>query len=292
MPNSIHFVLSSGFTNCLNMNNAIKTILTLCAVVVLPAMAKTQGMKLGEVIMVSTSALKKDVKPPEFQASMKEIVASWNKGKSVISMNLFQADRGKRKGEFLVVCGANKATDLGILPEGSPFTDKVLSARGSKLGRPSDFLENVNDYTQYRLIGAEKFKSLPVIGILGIHYIKVKENRTVEFDKFVTEKLNPAVGQLLPDMRLFYYKAVAGEHIGTYVTIFAITSTSARDQYWPSGAPEREIVKQTFRPLKQLAVELGSFLEEGSYLGPESGGGAAYFESKEWTDFIYQPLSD
>ena len=101
------------------------------------------------------------------------------------------------------------------------------------------------------------------------------------------EKLHPAVGQLLPDMQLLYYKAVAGENAGSYITIFAIESVAARDKYWPSGAPETELLKQAFRPLNGLAAELGSYLVEGSYLEPK-GGAAAYFESHEWTDFIHQ----
>jgi len=152
--------------------------------------------------------------------------------------------------------------------------------------RTSDFLDNTHVYTEYRLIGANKFTSLPVVDILGIHYIKVKKERSAEFEKFVIEKLHPAVGQVLPDMHLLYYKATAGDHVGTYITIFAITSVAARDKYWPAGAPETKILKDAFGPHQGLAKELGKYLVEGSYLEPSSGGAAAYFESKEWTDFI------
>jgi len=38
-----------------------------------------------------------------------------------------------------------------------------------------------------------------------------------------------------------------------------------------------------------LGKELGNYLVEGSYLEPSSGGAAAFFESKEWTDFIDMP---
>jgi hypothetical protein len=235
-------------------------------------------MKLGEVIIVSTSTLKKDVKAETFQSNVTKVIApSWNKGKSGVSMHLFRADRGNRKGEFLLVCGATKLSDRNTLSPGSPFTNNLLS----------DFLSNPDSYTEYHLIGAEKFKSLNTVGILGIHYIKVKQDRSTDFEKFVIEKLHPAVGQLLPDMQLLYYKAVAGENAGSYITIFAIESVAARDKYWPSGAPETELLKQAFRPLNGLAAELGAYLVEGSYLEPK-GGAAAYFESHEWTDFIHQ----
>jgi hypothetical protein len=260
------------------MNTVIKTTLSLLTIMIPYRVTHAQGMKMGEVIIVSTSTLKKDVKAETFQAHITgEIAPSWNKGKSGESMHLFRADRGNRKGEFLLVYAATKLSDRNTLSPGSPFTNTRLS----------DFLSNPDSNTEYHLIGAEKFKSLRTVGILGIHYIKVKPDRSNEFEKFVIEKLHPAVSQLLPDMQLLYYKAAAGENAGTYITIFAIESVAARDKYWPSGAPETELLKQAFRPLNGLAAELGSYLVEGSYLEPK-GGAAAYFESHEWTDFIHQ----
>ena len=252
--------------------------MSLLAIMSAYGVAIAQEMKMGEVIIVSNSGLKKGVNADTLQAYItKEVAPSWNKAKPGVSMHWFRADRGNRKGEFLFVCGATKLSDRKTLSPGSPFTNTGLS----------DVLSNPDSYTEYHLIGADKFKSLPVVGILGIHYIKVKPDRSKEFEKFVIDKLHPAVGQLLPDMQLLYYKAVAGENTGSYITIFAIESVAARDKYWPSGAPETELLKQTFRPFTGLAAELGPYLVEGSYLKPE-GGAAAYFESKEWTDFINQ----
>ena len=259
------------------MNTVIKTTLSLLTIMTPYRVTHAQEMKMGEVIIVSTSTLKKDVRAETFQAQVTgEIAPSWNKGKSGESIHLFRADRGNRKGEFLPVYVATKLSDRNT-PPGSPFTNTRLA----------DFLSNPDSYTEYHLIGAEKFKSLRTVGILGIHYIKVKPGRSDEFEKFVIEKLHPAVSQLLPDMQLLYYKAVAGENAGTYITIFAIESVAARDKYWPSGAPETELLKQAFRPLNELAAELGSYLVEGSYLEPKAGA-AAYFESHEWTDFIHK----
>lgn len=274
------------------MNKGLTTILFLFTLIASAGMLNAQGMKMGEVIMVSNSTLKKDVKPEAFQNWInKEIVPSWNKKYPGTGMHLFRADRGDRKGEFLLVSGAARVADREALPPGNPFTEKVITTNvGSK--SPADFLSTPASYTEYRLIGSEKFKSLPVAGILGIHYIKIKPERSAEFEKFVIEKLHPAVGQLFPDMQLLYYKAVAGDpsnyrDAGEYITIFTIESVAARDKYWPSGAPETEVLKKTFLPLKELALELGTYLVEDSYLKPESGGAAAYFESTRWTDFIH-----
>ena len=238
------------------MNKSLTISLYLFTLIAFTGKVQSQGMKLGEVIVISNSGLKKDVKP-QLLLEKKTLGAP---------LNVFHADRGNRKGEFLIVSEA----------PGNPFSKKEYS----------DLLSNPGSYTEYRMVGSDKFQSLPVAGILGIHYLKVKKEKSKEFEKFVTEKLNPKVGYLFPDMQLLYYKAVAGENTGSYITIFAIASEEARNKYWPAGAPETEILKKAFQPLKDLASELGTYLVEDSYLKPE-GGAAAYFESLVWTDFVY-----
>jgi len=245
---------------------AFKTSLCLLSIIATAALAHAQGMKMGEVIIVSNSGFKKEINP--------ELIRQLNNNKSGTSLELFQADRGERKGELLLV--SRPVGNRNTISQGNAFNIKNLS----------ELLNKPGAYTEYRLIGAEKFKSLPSAGIMGIHYIKVKEDRKKEFEKFVIEKLNPSVGNLLPDMQLLYYRAVAGENIGSYITIFTIDSEAARHKYWPAGAPETEILKKAFLPLKELAAELGGYLVEDSYLKPESGA-AAYFESLKWTDYVY-----
>lgn len=246
--------------------------------------AHGQGMKLGEVVIVSTSALKKNTNAEAFRSYINtDVTQKIKKNSPSAFIHAFHADRGKRKGELLLVFGAGKSSERGSFSTGSPFRDEVI---GTSAKKPSDFLTNTHTYTEYRLIGADKFTTRPDIGILGIHYIKVKKEKAAEFEKFVVEKLHPAVGNVLPDMHLMYYKAVAGDNSPSYITIFAITSVEARHKYWPEGAPETKPLKDAFKPFEGLAKELGAFLVEGSYL--EVGkGGAAIFESKEWTDFIY-----
>jgi hypothetical protein len=245
-----------------------------------PLLTHAQDFRVGEVLMISNSGWKKT--PDGVKPSIQQDVI---KKKPGIHMGLFQADRGDRNGDFLLACSIDKASNRTILPAGSPFTDEMTSFGDSEEMKPSAFLTDPLAYTEYRLIGAEKFRSLPAVRLLGIHYIKVREERATDFDQFVVEKLHPAVGQLLPDMQLLYYKAVAGENEGTYITIFTIASNAAREKYWPEGKPETAILKQAFLPLRALGRELKPYLVEGSYL-EEEGGAAAYFESKEWTDFL------
>ncbi len=269
------------------MKTELKTMLALVGLIIFGTSANAQGIKLGEVIMISASSLKKEVKQDAFEDCIKKITPAWNKKKKGIEMQLFKADRGGRKGEDLLVCSASKLSDRTALNTGSPFTDMSLDATSDSSCRPSGFLINPNNYTEYQLIGLDKFKSMPVVGILGIHFIKVKKEKSQEFEKLVIDKLHPAVGQLFPDLQLLYYEAVAGDNAGTYITIFALESMAARDKYWPGGK-DAEILKQAFKPLQDLAKELEPYLIEGSFLEPTTGAAAAYFESREWTDFVIQ----
>ena len=270
------------------MKKRLLTILFLFNLVASAGMLHAQGMKMGEVIIISNSGIQKGVKPEALQNWVNdEVASSWSRKYPGTSMHLFLADRGDSKGKFLLVTNVIRLAYREVLPQGSPFDEDVIAEANANLRSSADFLRNPDAYTEYSLIGPEHFKSLPVAGILGIHYIKVKPERSAEFEKLVVDKLHPSVGQLFPDMQLLYYKAVAGDHKGEYITIFTIKSVAARDKYWPTGAPETETLKKGFDPLKKLAVELGDLLVEGSYLKPESGGAAAYFEAIKWTDFVY-----
>jgi len=268
--------------------NIFKTIFALYISLVFGIVAYGQAIPLGETILLSTSSLKESVNSKEFKSFMtKEFLPAWNKATPGPSMHLLQADRGDLSGKFLTICIAETQKDRKKLPKHSPFTDKVVVPITGNLSElPSSFLERPDAYTEYQIIGEDQFSSLPLVEIVGIHYIKVKPEKAKDFENLVVEKLNPTVGHLVHDMNLYYYKAVAGQDKGSFITIYAIESIAARERFWPTGGEEQEIVKQLFEPHKELALELSSYFVENSYLGPESGGGAAYFESLEWTDFV------
>jgi len=269
------------------MKKAFRKSLHLLIFTLIMGCSYGQRMQMGEVLVVNNVKLKKDVRPDSLKSYYyKEIAPDWNKPSSGNGMFLFKADRGDRKGSYLLVCTSRKTADRQKLPSGSPFTDQVLSGGADQPIKLSNFITNSEAYTEYRLIGARQFNTLPIAGVLGMHYIKVKKDSLKSFEQFVREKLNPTVGHLLPDLQLLYFKATAGEKAGSYLLIFALKSPAARASYWPEGAPEKEALKQAFLPLKETAKELGSYLVENSYLKPESGGAAAYFESLEWTDYV------
>lgn len=244
----------------------------------------SQGLPMGEVLIISTSSVKKDA-AGALQTYVREVGPAFRKA-NVAEVAALVGDRGGRKGEVLLVCSAPDVQTRKRLASGSPFTDKVFPA--SVKSRPSAFLLNPDRYTEYRLLGAGAVKPLPAAGILGIHFIKVRKDMAEQFEKFVVEKLHPKTAHLLPDLQLLYYKAVDGDNAGTYITIFSLRSNASRESYWPGGTSETDPLKNAFRPLKELALELSTYLEPDSFLKPESGGAAAYFESLEWTDFVLQ----
>jgi hypothetical protein len=168
--------------------------------------------------------------------------------------HLFQADRGSRKGQYLHV-GTGAAADAGAGPTTS----------------------------EYQLVGAKTAGALPDVDVLGIHYLKVRPERREAFETFVARTLNPAVGNLRPDLRLLYYKAVRGPDAGSYITIFALTRES-RDKYWPGGS-DSDALRAAFAPVKTHTKELLTYLVDGSALTDEKFA-AAIYESRDWSDFV------
>jgi len=166
---------------------------------------------------------------------------------------LFQADRGSRKGQFLQVSTGKPAASS--------------SAAG----------------TEYRLLAPAAVGPLPDVDVLGIHYLQVRQNRRDAFEQFVANVLHPAVGNLRPDLRLLYYKAVSGPDAGKYITIFALTRES-RDKYWPGGS-DSDALRAAFAPVKANTKALLTYLVDGSALTDEKFAAAVY-ESRDWSDFV------
>ena len=150
------------------------------------------------------------------------------------------------------------------------------SGNGTAFGRMFPTL------AQYQLVGAARLGPLPEVDILGVHYIKVRPDRREAFDKFVTDKLNPAVGNLRPDLRFLYYKATEGPAAGSYVTIIAVTKAS-RDKYWPNGSDSDDLKAALTPAVKALATEVQTYLVDGTF---GTGMTAAVYESKEWADWV------
>jgi hypothetical protein len=176
---------------------------------------------------------------------------------------VFLSDRGNRKGSSMLVWTG-----------------------GSKDQRSGDVQGSTAQTSEYQLLSPDKVGPLPNVDVLGIHYIKVRPDRRDAFEKYVRDTLHPAVGNLRPDLRLLYYKAVRGPDAGSYITIFALTKAS-RDKYWPGGSDSDDL-RAAFNPVKAYAKELLTYLVDGSAL-TDPKFAAAVFESREWADFVLIP---
>jgi len=174
--------------------------------------------------------------------------------------HVFRSDRGNRKGDYMLTWTGRS-------------NDKRPGGVPGSTAQPSE----------YQLLSPETLGPLPNVDVLGVHYIKVRPDRREAFEKYVSDTLHPAVGNLRPDLRLLYYKAVRGPDTGSYITIFALTKES-RDKYWPGGSDSNEL-RAAFEPVKAHTKELLTYLVDGSALTDERFAAAVY-ESREWADFV------
>ena len=248
------------------MTHAIPGIIALSLLMALPVGVRAQTMKLGDVLIFNIPDLKPEADARAFEAHIvSTVLPAAKKAAPGADITLVRKDRGNHRGQYLLVCTADPSACRKSRPDLGPLV----------AGAARDI--------EYRLVAPEKAGALPIVDVLGIHYIKVRPDRLEAFDRFVAEKLHPTVGNLRPDLRLLYYKPVRGDEAGNYITVFALTKAS-RDKYWPKGSDSAD-VKAAFGPsVTALTSELSSYLVEGSYATGNLA--AAVFESKEWADWV------
>ncbi len=173
---------------------------------------------------------------------------------------LFRADRGSRKGQNILASAAGARPRAELIHPGA------------------------EPRLVYHLLSPDKVGPLPSVDVLGIHFTKVRPDRVDAFERFVAEKLHPAVGNLRPDLRVLYYKLAEGKDASNYIALFALTRES-RDKYWPKGADSDDLRAAFSPPVRALTKELSTYLVEGSYAADPKLA-AAVFESRDWTDYV------
>ena len=236
--------------------------------------AQAQRMKLAETLILTTPDLKPEADLAAFEAHVFTRVApAWKQTSPGVALHLLRADRGSRKGQHVLAWIADRRQHPHI--DDVRLRDDLMP-----------FVTGAGRSVEYHLLSPEEAGTLPEVDVLGVHYIKVRPDQRGAFERFVAERLHPTVGNLRPDLRLLYYKAVRGEDAGSYITVFALTAES-RDKYWPKGS-DSDAVRAAFKPVQVLAPELSTFLVDGSYLTGDDFAAAVY-ESREWTDFVRIP---
>jgi hypothetical protein len=234
-----------------NIRHTCTGTLVLAILIGLSLSAQAQKMKLGEVIVFTPFG---PTRPADANA------------------HVFQSDRGNRKGQYML-------TWTGSAKDERPGAVSASAKAAAGQAPPGEASE-------YHLLSPGKVGPLPDVDVLGIHYIKVRPDRRDAFEKYVGDTLHPAVGNLRPDLRLLYYKAVRGPDTGNYITIFALTKAS-RDKYWPGGSDSDDL-RAAFKPVQAHAKELLTYLVDNSAL-TDAKFAAAVYESREWADFVLLP---
>lgn len=228
---------------------------TASAFVVVAPSAQAQQMKLTAQIGLGT--LEQATADPAFETrTLGQLQGLKSNPPLGESSYLLRKDRGPHAGRYAVFVTAPPGSGRTIFGHAQTFSS----------------------IRSYSLVGADKVGPLPTVDVLGVHYIKVKPGQNAAFDKFITDKLNPTVANLRPDLRFLYYKSQDGD----YITVIAITKAS-RDKYWPNGADSDDL-KAAFTPaVKALATEFQTYLVDGTW-GVNMT--AQVYEAKEWADWI------
>lgn len=246
--------------------------------------AGAQTMKLGQSLVFYVPELHTGVDSKAFETHVtSQIIPGWNTNVPGTHVTLVRKDRGSHPGQFQLVWTTDtlaRRSETAGTPA-FPFNTATTTRAGDFRPGLARFVAS-GRYLEYQLVAPDTAGTLPEVDVLGLHYIKVRPEQVAAFDRFVTTKLHAAVANLRPDLRLLYYKPIAGDAPGNYVTVIALTKAS-RDKYWPKGQ-DSDDVKAAFSPaVTALATELQTYLVPGSW---GTGMAAAVYESKEWADWV------
>ncbi len=247
-------------------------------------------MILGDIIRLEFPTLKPDADEAAFvQTACGPVKSAFDEHVEGAEFQLFKADRGDREGDYLMVWSrtTRHPGDAALHPVSqAAFSASAQSAAADALVALKPFIGDEKDTSDFALIGSDQFDSLYSVDILGLHFLKVLHERSVEFEELVRERLNPTFKDRMPGMPLLYYRGISGRRVNSYLLVFAIETKATREAYFPTDQPETKSLYKAFEPLKDLGKELVSHFEDGTWLDPSSGGAASYFESLEWTDFV------
>jgi hypothetical protein len=247
------------------MIRAVAAVAGLSVALVSSAPAPPGLVRLGEVLLFSPMNLAADADANAITQLLTNAVPK--RPEPGVAVHVFQGDRGSHKGQHALVW----------------TVDTLERRRGvPNLG------SGVASHVEYHLLAPDTVGTLPEVDVLGLHFADVRPDRVEAFERFVGQTLHPAVGNLRPDLRILYYKAVPGTSGGTYVALFALTRAS-RDKYWPGGSDSDEL-RAAFKPVQGLTKELSTYLVDGSYLADPKFA-AAVFESRQWADFVLVPTN-
>ncbi len=242
-------------------------------------------VRLGRVIAINhnTFNLKNYADTERYENQVAKVINPiWQRHMPGIQWLVIKGDRGVNKGKYTNLGNIDtfeRRNYYWPVPDADeyPVWAAALELLQAEIQSANpDTFELIEDtvrvYTDYVLVGSDQVAEMPLVGLLGIHEIKVIEGMGEAFETFITTKYYPATQGRIPGVDLFVYKGDRGADIGGYILVYAFDSVDRRDSYVPTpGTPSAALTE---------AIEAAP-LPEG--LEDEYN---AFFESAEYTDWV------
>ena len=177
---------------------------------------------------------------------------------------LMKGDRGKRLGKYIFAYGFDyKDTRDYYFPTEPPADYKQFYALPQEaLSKLPAGVEGTNTYTDFIVLGYKDIVR-PMMGeLLGIHYLDVKPRKSADLEKFVVEKFNPSVYNVIPGLNIYFLKGDRGEMEGKYIMMYVFDSYERRNAYVPEPGKPTEEFKEYIEPVLEYFDKLQEFLNE------------------------------
>lgn len=190
-------------------------------------------------------------------------------------VQLWNFDTQERRDYYAPVPDADEApahTTAALEPLNAEFEEKWEFESSD-----FNFSDSLRNYTDYVLVGSDQIAEMPLVGLLGIHKIKVKAGMEAAFETFMTDKWYPAILGQISGLDWFVYKGDRGANIGGYISVAALDSPSRRDAYWPEPGTASEAWTEAWRPFEELNNEANLY-----YVPADSTAAAPPAEYTDW----------
>lgn len=220
--------------------------------------------RLGKIL-----ALRYYTMPEEKQVQLERLFSDvgyrfWDHHVEGADALLFKADRGDRRGEYLLIENfeSMEARARYFPQEEGPFPawDEVMEIWTQEYGSRFEGLDMENEdwAGDYVLLGEAAWEVPPAIELLGIHHFPVKEGMNEAFERFVVDEWMP--NARVGEGWVLVFKADRGRDRGGYVLVYVPDSVEIRDRYWPGGQDSEEAIR-AFAPVAGLWDRMMGFFD-------------------------------
>ena len=251
-----------------------------------PAVAPVE-VRLGRVIAINhnTFNLKNYADTERYENQVAKVINPiWQRHMPGIQWLVIKGDRGVNKGKYTNLGNIDtfeRRNYYWPVPDADeyPVWAAALELLQAEIQSANpDTFELIEDtvrvYTDYVLVGSDQIAEMPLVGLLGIHDLKVIESMGEAFEKFIVEKDYPAMQALnIPGIHWFVYKGDRGQRIGGYIAVWGVESLERRNMIWPEPDSLSEEASQAFAKYDSTLSQ-----QYSSYLDPDA--------ESQYTDWV------